>query len=124
MYRLYGDYGSGSCVVELTLAELGLDYTTRNVDIRSNAQRAGTYEAVNPQRKLPSLECPDGGTMTESVAILLTLLENSPIINYCLQLDTGTFSGTALVIVRSDRVVSGGGNCRLSAALLCRRQKC
>ena len=78
MYRLYGDYGSGSCVVELTLAELGLEYTTHNVDIGSNAQRAGTYEAVNPQRKLPSLECPDGGTMTESVAILLTLLENNP----------------------------------------------
>ena len=78
MYQLYGDFGSGSCTVELTLAELGVDYTTHNVDLGANAQRDTSYERVNPQRKLPSLHCPDGRVMTESVAILLTLLENHP----------------------------------------------
>ena len=78
MYQLYGCFGSGSCTVELALAELGVEYTTENVDLRANAQRDASYKKVNPQRKLPSLSLPDGGIMTESVAILLTLLDNHP----------------------------------------------
>lgn len=78
VYQLYGDLGSGSCAVELTLAELGAPYTTHNVDLGSDAQRAAGYQDVNPVRKLPSLRLPCGDITTESVAILLTLLDSHP----------------------------------------------
>lgn len=78
MYQLYGDFGSGFCTVELMLAELGVEYATHNIDLGANAQRDDSYKTVNPQRKLPSLDSSDGDVMTESVAILLTLLDNHP----------------------------------------------
>lgn len=78
MYQLYGDFGSGSCAVELALAELGVQYTTHNVDLGAGVQREANYQGVNPLRKVPSLVLPNGDIMTESVAILLTLLENHP----------------------------------------------
>ena len=64
--------------MELTLAELGVEYATHNVNLAANAQRGGNYRSVNPQGKLRSLDSPDGGIMTESVAIFLALLDNHP----------------------------------------------
>lgn len=74
-YVLYGSRRSGSCAVELALAEIGASYEIRTVDLSSAEQREERYAAVNPQRKIPALVTPDGETLTESVAILLTLDE-------------------------------------------------
>lgn len=74
-YVLYGARGSGSCAVECALAEVGAEYELRGIDLRTGEQRGPTYEAVNPQRKVPALVLEDGETLTESVAILLTLEE-------------------------------------------------
>lgn len=74
-YILYGNRRSGSCTVELALAEIGTSYEIRNVDLSSDEHRGEGYAAVNPQRKIPALVMPDGETLTESVAILLTLDE-------------------------------------------------
>jgi len=74
-YILYGDLRSGSCTVELALAEIGATYEVRSVELSSDAQREERYAAVNPQRKIPALVTPEGETLTESVAILLTLEE-------------------------------------------------
>ena len=74
-YTLYGCRRSGSFAVELALAELGVDYTLEEVDLETEAQRGAAYAKVNPQRKLPALLTPAGETLTESVAILLTLDE-------------------------------------------------
>ena len=74
-YTLYGEKGSGSCIVEATLEELGADYVTRDIDLGSDEQRGPEYAGINPQRKLPALVTPAGETLTESVAILLTLME-------------------------------------------------
>ena len=74
-YILYGDKGSGSAAVELLLAELGLDVDTRAVPLDKDAQRADDFAALNPERKLPALVTPEGETLTESAAILLTLAE-------------------------------------------------
>ncbi len=74
-YVLYGCRRSGSCTVELALAEIGAGYELRDVDLASDAQRQEDYASVNPHRKIPSLVTPDGETLTESAAILLTLDE-------------------------------------------------
>lgn len=74
-YVLYGARGSGSCAVECALAEAGAEYELRGIDLRTGEQRGPAYEAVNPQRKVPALIPEDGETLTESVAILLTLEE-------------------------------------------------
>ena len=77
-YVLYGSRRSGSLTVELALAEIGADYEVRDVDLSADAQREASYAAVNPQRKIPALITPAGETLTESVAILLTLDERHP----------------------------------------------
>ena len=77
-YILYGDLQSGSATIELALAEIGAPYEVRDVSLDSNAQRDEAYKAVNPQQKLPTLVTPEGETLTESVAILLTLCERYP----------------------------------------------
>ena len=74
-YTLYGCRRSGSLAVELALAEIGLDYRVEDVDLDSDAQRGEAYAQVNPQRKLPTLVTPGGETLTESLAILVTLDE-------------------------------------------------
>ena len=77
-YTLYGDRGSGSCIIEATLAEIGLPCTTKDLNLGSNEQRGPDYAGINPQRKLPALVTSTGETLTESVAILLTLMERHP----------------------------------------------
>ncbi len=77
-YLLYGSQRSGSMAIEMALAEIGIDYQLRDVDLSTDAQRDGSYAAINPQRKLPTLVTPSGETLTESVAILLTLDQRHP----------------------------------------------
>jgi len=74
-YILYGHPGSGSCIIELTLNEIGVDYQVNPVSLNDGSQRGAGYAAVNPQRKLPTLVTDTGETLTESAAILLTLEE-------------------------------------------------
>ncbi len=64
--------------MELALAEIGADYEVRDVDLESTAQRDESYASINPQQKIPALVTPSGETLTESVAILLTLDERHP----------------------------------------------
>ena len=77
-YVLYGHRRSGSLAVEMALAEIGADYEVRDVDLETEAQRDEAYASVNPQRKVPALVTPSGETLTESVAILLTLDDRHP----------------------------------------------
>lgn len=74
-YALYGANGSGSSIVEALLAELGVTFEVRTVDAKHGAHREAEYAAINPHRKMPSLITPQGETLTESVAIMLTLTE-------------------------------------------------
>ena len=77
-YTLYGERGSGSCIIEATLAEIGAEFSLKDIDLGSDEQRGEEYAKINPQRKLPSLRTPEGEVLTESVAILLTLMERHP----------------------------------------------
>ncbi len=74
-YVLYGDRRSGSAIVELALSEAEQPFELRDVPLDDDAQRSTEYAAINAQRKLPTLITPDGETLTESAAILLTLAD-------------------------------------------------
>lgn len=72
---LYGNAASSSLSVESLLAELGIAYELRNVELSQEEQLKDTYKAINPTGKLPALVFPDGQIVTESAAILLTILD-------------------------------------------------
>jgi glutathione S-transferase len=74
-YIIHGAPGSGSGIVEAVCAEIGADYEVRDLDARSGEHRGEAYAAINPHRKMPTLEVEDGEIITESVAIVLTLDE-------------------------------------------------
>ncbi len=76
-YIVWGAPGSGSGIVEAACAELGVDYEARDLDARRGEHRGDVYGALNPHRKMPTLEVGDE-VITESVAILLTLDERHP----------------------------------------------
>ena len=77
-FVLYGDKGSGAFSVEAALAEAGAAYEFHTVSLKDNAQRAPDYLAISPSGKMPALGLPDGGVLTESLAILVTLAERFP----------------------------------------------
>lgn len=77
-YIIHGARGSGSSIVEAACAEIGADYELRDLDVRAEEQRGDAYAALNPQRKLPTLQVDGGEILSESVAILLTLDERHP----------------------------------------------
>ena len=57
----------------IALEELRLAYELRPVDIAHKAQRAPAFLKMNPLGKIPVLEDPDVGFLTESNAILFHL---------------------------------------------------
>lgn len=77
-YIIHGAPGSGSGIVEAACAEIGVDYEVHDLDAKNDEHRHGAYAAINPHRKMPTLEAEDGEIITESVAILLTLDERHP----------------------------------------------
>ena len=77
-YVLYGDRGSGAFSVEAALAEAGAAYEFRTISLKNNEQRAPEFLAINPSGKMPALQLPEGGIVTESLAILVTLAERFP----------------------------------------------
>jgi len=77
-YIIHGAPGSGSGIVEAACAEIGVEYEVRDLDARNDEHRDAAYEAINPHRKMPTLEVEGGEIITESVAIVLTLDERHP----------------------------------------------
>ncbi|SDB16719.1 glutathione S-transferase family protein [Belnapia rosea] len=77
-YILYGDKGSGSAPVEMALAEIGAPVELRSVPLEGDHQLAEDYRRINPMGRVPTLILPDGTVVTESLAILLTLVDRHP----------------------------------------------
>ena len=79
-YTLYTGKRSGAASVEVLMGALGLD-----VELREAApwtDPIGPYfeelKGINPLAQLPTLVAPGGEVLTESVAVLWTLLERHP----------------------------------------------
>lgn len=75
---LHGYWRSGAAYrVRIALALKGLAYEQANHDLRTGAQAAPDYAALNPQRLVPALEV-DGLVLTQSGAIIEWLEERYP----------------------------------------------
>lgn len=71
---LYGGRSGSSFRPHWMLAELGLSYETKDVDMANGAHRQPEYLAINPAGQIPTL-IHDGFTLTESVAMVHFLAE-------------------------------------------------
>lgn len=78
-YRLYSYWrASAPFRVRIGLNLKGLAYDIVPVNLADGEQGSGAYEALNPQRLLPTLETADGVRLTQSLAILEWLEEVHP----------------------------------------------
>jgi glutathione S-transferase len=75
VYILYGGRFLRSLLVEMVLAEGGIPYEYRDIDITRGEHRADAYLAVNPAGWVPALITPEGETLYETPAINLYLCE-------------------------------------------------
>jgi GST-like protein len=75
---IYGDKGSGAFAAEAALAEAGANREFREVSLARNEQRKPEFLAINPSGKIPAVQLPEGGILTETLAILLTIAERYP----------------------------------------------
>jgi maleylacetoacetate isomerase len=68
---IVNDYWRSSAAyrVRIALNLKGIDYESRPVDLRDDAQKSADYRALNPQGLVPMLEI-DGHRLTQSVAII------------------------------------------------------
>lgn len=74
--RLYYAPDNASLCVRLALEELGLEYETKLVDRRIDAQKLPAFRALNPNGLIPVLDTTQG-PIFETAAILLWLAETS-----------------------------------------------
>jgi GST-like protein len=78
VWIIYGDRGSGAFSAEAALAEAGAEYEFREVSLERNEQLKPEYLAVNPAGKIPALQLPEGGILTETLAMLVSIAERRP----------------------------------------------
>ena len=75
MYILYGGHFTRALITEMVMAEGGIPYELRNVDIVAQEHRRPEYLAINPAGWVPALVTPEGATLYETPAINLYLAE-------------------------------------------------
>lgn len=67
---LYDYWRSSACYrVRIALNLKGIDYESRQIDLREGKQKSAEYRSINPQGLVPMLEI-DGQRLTQSVAII------------------------------------------------------
>ena len=75
---LYASRVSGNCYkVRLLLAQLGLGYERREVDVADRSQRKEILGDLNPALRVPTLVLDDGRPLAESNAILWYLADGT-----------------------------------------------
>ena len=80
-YRLYDYLPSGNGYkVRLVLRELGLPHELVEVDILKGGSRTQEFLARNPNGRIPVLEIPDRGFLSESHAIISYLADGSALV--------------------------------------------
>ncbi|HWK18307.1 MAG TPA: glutathione S-transferase family protein [Solirubrobacteraceae bacterium] len=78
---LYDSGLSGNCYkVRLLLAQLGLPYERREVDVFDRSDRARILGGLNPAQRVPTLVFDDGRALAESGAILNYFAEGTPLL--------------------------------------------
>jgi glutathione S-transferase len=76
---LYNSQVSGNCYkVRLLLAQLGLDYERREMDVVDRSNRLEVLGDLNPALRVPTLVLDDGRPLAESNAILFYFAQGTP----------------------------------------------
>ena len=75
MYKIYWTRNTGAFAPQAVLEEAGVPYEIIPVDTRKREHKQPAYLKINPQGRVPALQLPDGGIMTESAAMVLYLAE-------------------------------------------------
>ena len=75
-YLLYGGRFTRAIIVEMVMAEGGLEYDLEPVDIMQGEQRLARFLAMNAAGHVPILVCPDGEILSETPAINLYLADH------------------------------------------------
>ena len=79
--KIYGDYYSGNCYkLALLASHLQLPHEWIHVDILAGETHSESFEAKNPNGKIPTLELEDGRVLWESNAILNFLAAGSALL--------------------------------------------
>ena len=78
MYRLYNRPGSGGFVVEAALTLAGARFELQELDSKPGTSLPESFRDTNPWVQVPTLVLPEGGTMTETAAILIHLAASFP----------------------------------------------
>jgi len=78
MYVLHWEYMAGSIVAQALMEELKAPYRLRYVDMAADEHKSPLYLHINPAGRVPALTLPDGQTIGETAAIVLTLTEAFP----------------------------------------------
>jgi GST-like protein len=78
MLTIYGCKGCGSTVIEAACELLGEEYAWSEVEPWTPGPAADALKALNPLAQVPTAVLDDGSVMTESVAMILWLLERHP----------------------------------------------
>jgi glutathione S-transferase len=77
--KLYYSPGACSLAPHIALAESGLPYATKLVDLKKHALSDGTdYYTINPKGYVPLLELDDGSRLSEVAVILQCIADRKP----------------------------------------------
>ena len=77
--KLYYSPGACSLAAHITLAEAGLSYSTKRVDLKTHTLADGTdYYTINPKGYVPVLELDDGSRLSEVAVIVQYIADRKP----------------------------------------------
>ncbi len=77
--KLYLIPGACSLAVNIALREAGIRFELARVDLETGKADDGTdFRTINPKGYVPALQLNDGRVLTESVAVLLYVADQSP----------------------------------------------
>ncbi|MDE1159426.1 MAG: glutathione S-transferase family protein [Neorhizobium sp.] len=77
MHTLYFAPGTCAIATHIALAESGLPYAVRRLDLKGGEQRSEAYLKINPKGRVPALVT-DDGVLTETVALLAYVAQLAP----------------------------------------------
>lgn len=77
-YKLFGQPGWGSALVEAALTLCDLPFTYETVDMAGGEKAREKLTRLNPLGEIPTLILPSGQILTESAAIMLYLADVAP----------------------------------------------
>ncbi|MGI9316973.1 MAG: glutathione S-transferase family protein [bacterium] len=80
-YVLYGGEFTRALITQMVMAEGGIDYELREIDIVNNQHRREAFLKINPAGWVPALVTPEGAVLYETPAINLYLADHHHLVH-------------------------------------------